>query len=56
MSDGNLHTARISYEPGVLRVYLDDLATPALTVPLGDSFLLDLDSTAATGFFRLRKP
>ena len=43
MSDGNLHTARISYEPGVLRVYLDDLATPALTVPID---LRDVNGTS----------
>ena len=43
MSDGNLHTARISYEPGVMRVYLDDLATPALTVPID---LRDVNGTS----------
>ena len=32
MSDGNVHVMRISYTPGTLAVYLDDLVTPKLSV------------------------
>jgi Bacterial lectin len=33
LSDGALHTVLISYSPGTLSVYLDDLQTPVLVVP-----------------------
>ncbi len=34
LSDGNIHTARITYTPGHLRVFVDNLAVPALSVPV----------------------
>ncbi|PAY17842.1 hypothetical protein CKO51_19305 [Rhodopirellula sp. SM50] len=56
LNDGNVHTAKIAYTPGTMSVFLDNLASPALTIPLDlDSMLnLDLGSayvgfTAATG-------
>ncbi len=33
MSDGLLHVMRISYAPGTLDIYLDNLVTPQLSVP-----------------------
>jgi len=45
------HLALVSYRPGSLRVYIDDLATPRLTVPVQLDTLLDLpDGTAWIGF------
>jgi len=41
-SDGALHTARIHYVPGVLFVYVDDLVTPVLSVPLDLATTLSL--------------
>ena len=56
LSDGNVHTARIIYTPGTLQVFLDDFATPALTVPADLGAILNLEHghawvgfTAATG-------
>ena len=57
MQDGAIHQGRIAYDPsGQLRVYVDDLATPALTVAVDLSTLLSLDAdkafvgfTSATG-------
>jgi len=39
LSDGNVHLARISYRPGELTIFLDDLSSPVLAVAL------DLGST-----------
>jgi hypothetical protein len=33
MSDGNVHTVKIDYVPGLMKVYLDNMATPAVTGP-----------------------
>ncbi|MEI6521504.1 MAG: hypothetical protein WCO98_15930 [bacterium] len=33
-SDGNLHKVKISYKPGLLRVYLDNPTVPVITTPL----------------------
>ena len=33
MSDGQVHVMRISYAPGSLQVFLDNLITPLLTIP-----------------------
>jgi outer membrane protein OmpA-like peptidoglycan-associated protein len=56
LKDGAIHSARIHYVPGTLTVYIDDLKTAALTVPLRVEKLLRLDDgrcwigfTAATG-------
>jgi hypothetical protein len=34
LSDGNIHTARVTYTEETLMVYLDDLSAPVLTVPI----------------------
>jgi tetratricopeptide (TPR) repeat protein len=54
--DGRPHTARVRYSPGRMDIYLDDLGTPALTVPLDLVTTLRLTDgeawiglTAATG-------
>ncbi len=56
LSDGSIHLAKVAYVPGTLRVFLDDLTTPVLTVPLDLTTRLSLDSgkawvgfTASTG-------
>ena len=56
--DGEAHAVRVLYEPGTLSVFVDDMATPALVVPVDLSSLLALDNgtafagfTAATGGF-----
>ena len=43
LNDGNVHTAKIAYTPGTLSVFLDNLASPALTIPLDLESLLNLD-------------
>ncbi|MBC8097225.1 MAG: hypothetical protein H7Y43_15580 [Akkermansiaceae bacterium] len=55
-TDGKVHTVKIRYAPGTLTVYLDDLNTPLLTVPLNLAELITLDNgrgwvglTAGTG-------
>ena len=56
LKDGQIHQARVVYGGGELSVYVDDLATPALTVPIDLAQRLDLTEgrafagfTAATG-------
>lgn len=34
LQDGQVHTVRIHYESNIMRVYIDDLATPRLTVDI----------------------
>jgi hypothetical protein len=55
-SDHAIHTARITYTPGELAVYLDNLGTPVLTASLNLAERVNLDNgkawvgfTAATG-------
>lgn len=55
-SDGRIHTVRIVYHPGSLRVYLDDLENPRMTVYLNLAEVVNLDEghawvgfTAASG-------
>ncbi len=51
MSDGNAHLGRVLYLPGSLKVYVDDLVNPALSVAVNLGSLLNLDSgTAYVGF------
>lgn len=59
LSDGQTHLARIHYVPGALSVYLDDMDSPALVVPVFLEQILDLELgrawvgfTAATGSWR----
>jgi uncharacterized repeat protein (TIGR01451 family) len=48
LEDGAVHRARIVYDPaGTLTIYVDDLATPALTVSVDLDTLLSLESGAA---------
>jgi hypothetical protein len=41
-SDGNIHKVKIEYVPGTLRVFLDNLVTPVLTVNVDLGTLLSL--------------
>jgi hypothetical protein len=47
MKDGAVHVARIDYIPGTMRVFLDDLTNPALTISVDLSSLLSLDNGSA---------
>lgn len=47
ISDGEVHEALISYRPGTLEVYLDDMATPVLSVAVNLSQRLALDEGRA---------
>lgn len=57
MNDGNVHRVRISYVPGMLSIYLDDLTTSILDVPVDLAATLNLNNgtdawlgfTAASG-------
>ena len=56
IDDAATHTARIRYTPGTLSVYLDNLSSPVLSVPVDLAEILDLDAgrawvgfTATTG-------
>lgn len=51
LSDGQVHTALVSYRPGTFSVFVDDLTTPALVVPLNLGATLSLaDGAAWVGF------
>ena len=51
IKDGELHHVRVVYVPGRLDVFVDDMTTPALAVPVDLSSLLELDNgTAFAGF------
>lgn len=45
MADGQVHTARVEYTPGLLNVYIDDLVNPLLSV----NFSLALGGTYVSG-------
>lgn len=47
LADGNSHTVKIEYAPDTLSVFLDDLVTPVLTVPIGLASTLVLDADRA---------
>jgi len=48
LKDGGVHTARIDYTPGTLRVFLDDPNNPVLTIPnVNLSTLRSLDNGSA---------
>ena len=56
LADGRVHTTKVVYVPGTLRIFLDDLTKPVLTVPVDLGTILSLDNgqawvgfTAATG-------
>lgn len=42
-----VHTVKISYEPGTMRVYVDGMITPVLTAPVDLAGILNLDNGAA---------
>ncbi len=42
LSDEVVHTTRIQYEPGTLRIFIDDLSVPAMTVTVDLSETLNL--------------
>lgn len=56
-ADGGVHTGRVTYAPGTMDIYLDNLTTPVLTVSVNLGTLLSLDKggqafvgfTAGTG-------
>ena len=56
LSDGNVHTVILQYDPGTLNIYVDNNGTPVLTVPLQLATLLNLNpgnnntQTAFVGF------
>jgi glucose/arabinose dehydrogenase len=51
LNDNAEHTLRVEYAPGSLRIFVDDLAVPALTVPVDIGATLNLsDDTAWVGF------
>jgi hypothetical protein len=43
MSDGNIHTVKINYVPGTMRIFLDNLMTPILEVSVDLASTLNLD-------------
>jgi hypothetical protein len=47
MSDGNPHTAKIEYIPGSLKIYVDNLTVPVLTLAVDLSTTLNLDNGSA---------
>jgi hypothetical protein len=56
LADGSVHNAKVTYVPGTLTIFLDDLTSPVLTVPVDLGTTLSLDNgqgwigfTAATG-------
>jgi hypothetical protein len=56
LADGSVHNAKVAYVPGTLTIFLDDLTSPVLTVPIDLGTTLSLDNgqawvgfTAATG-------
>ena len=56
LSDGNVHTVILQYDPGTLSIFVDNNGTPVLTVPLQIATLLNLNpgngntQTAYVGF------
>ncbi|MFO1500914.1 MAG: PA14 domain-containing protein [Verrucomicrobiota bacterium] len=51
LSDGQVHTGRISYQPGTLRVYVDNLGVPVLAAGADLGAILNLaDGRAWVGF------
>jgi hypothetical protein len=52
LSDGNVHTVILQYDPGTLSIFVDNNSTPVLVVPLQLATLLSLNAgqTAYVGF------
>ncbi len=56
MSDGSVYTVKVTYEPGTMKIFIDDLASEVLEVSVDLETLLNLDAgkawvgfTGATG-------
>src|SRR5262249_33709744 len=47
LDDAKVHTAKVSYTPGILSIYLDNLTTPVLTVSVNLLTKLNLDGGRA---------
>ncbi|WP_199248851.1 SBBP repeat-containing protein [[Phormidium] sp. ETS-05] len=47
MSDGEVHTVTVKYIPGTMQIFMDDLSTPVLTVPVDLGNTLNLDNGKA---------
>jgi hypothetical protein len=47
MSNGALHTGRVFYQSNSMSIFVDNMVTPALTIPINLSTLLSLDSGKA---------
>lgn len=47
MSDENVHTVYIEYNPGILRIFLDDLQNVALEIPINLATTLALENGQA---------
>ena len=43
LSDGNVHTVQLQYDPGTLSIFIDNSGTPVLTVPVQIGTLLALN-------------
>lgn len=50
LKDKRVHYARITYDPPVMRIYLDSMRTPVLTSTVDISTVVDPDGTAYVGF------
>lgn len=51
LADGNMHTAVIEYDPGTLKIYIDNLGLPVLIIKTDLSSLLNIsDGNAWVGF------
>ena len=48
LDNGDVHTAKVTYTPGTMEIYLNDLTTPQLVIPLDLEDLLDLDHGRTT--------
>ncbi len=51
LADGNVHTVVIDYDPGTLRVFVDNFGVPLLVVPVFLDKLLNLNDGAAWAGF-----
>lgn len=50
LKDGNVHSARVVYEPPVISVYLDDFSKPVLRASADLSTIIDSSGSAYIGF------
>ena len=50
LADGAMHTAVIEYDPGTLKIYIDNLGLPVLTISTDLSSLLSLNGASGTAW------